>query len=98
MKPSTYERLGNIADHLVEHNSEVGNTLRASVAIQELALSLSESMLKTNSQDVIDNIARAIVTLQILVRLHDKEKIEESIVNHLNSINNRMNERDSNES
>lgn len=75
------ERKG-IIDILVERNGYHYNLHKSAEECQELALVLTQKLLKhkkVDDQEIIDEIGDVIIRLEILQKIFDKQKIEKRV-------------------
>jgi hypothetical protein len=82
MIETTEKRLNDIVEILLKKNNLDYNKLKASEEFQELALALTQQVLKPNKtkdQEVIDEIGDCIIRLELVKRLYNSEKIDKRV-------------------
>ena len=76
-----------VIDHLFTHNGTQYNMHKASEELTELALVLTQKILKPNKvleKEIIDEIGDVIIRLEVLKRMYSRKKIMERINYKLN--------------
>lgn len=76
------EKQQKIIDHLVQHNGNQYNMLKAAEECQELGLVLTQMVLKPTKvdvQEIIDEIGDVAIRLEILKKLYSEQDIQKRI-------------------
>lgn len=82
MNETVDKKLFDVVDILLEKNDVKYNKMKASEEFQELALVLTQQVLKpfkVDDQEVIDEIGDCIIRLTLISRMYDKDKIAERL-------------------